>query len=258
MRKFLSTALLVTVAAVTPVVSAQFMPEKLTPMGEKIAAAMKSDIRTAEEKARDDERKPRQALEFFGLKDTMRVVELVPSGGWYTKILAQVLAEEGELHVALGTRAIEPMIKEIPALARVKVAAADVKMAPAGGKMGLFDLSEGSLGVKDADLVLTFRNLHNFTPAGRANLNRAVFNALKPGGHYGVLDHTRRHNEPESTENWRRLDPVLAIKEIQAAGFVLVDSSNIHFKPDDELRYEVGRKTVTGNTDRFVLLFRKP
>ena len=54
------------------------------------------------------------------------------------------------------------------------------------------------------------------------------------------------------------MDPVLVIKEVQAAGFVLEDFSNLHFKPDDELRYEVGRKTVTGNTDRFVLLFRKP
>jgi predicted methyltransferase len=84
-----------------------------------------------------------------------------------------------------------------------------------------------------------------------------VFAALKPGGHYGVLDHTRRHNEPETSENWRRMDPVLVIKEVQAAGFVLEDSSNLHYKPDDELRYEVGRKSVTGNTDRFLMVFRK-
>lgn len=54
------------------------------------------------------------------------------------------------------------------------------------------------------------------------------------------------------------LAPVLAIREIEAAGFEFVDYSAIHYRPDDELRYEVGRKTVTGNTDRFVLLFRKP
>ena len=82
--------------------------------------------------------------------------------------------------------------------------------------------------------------------------------ALKPGGLYGVLDHTRRHMEPDGPENWRRMDPVLVIKEVQAAGFQLVDYSDIHFTPDDELRYEVGRKSVTGNTDRFTLLFRKP
>ena len=81
---------------------------------------------------------------------------------------------------------------------------------------------------------------------------------LKPGGHYGIIDHTRRHMEPNNPENFRRVDPVEVIKEVQAAGFVFVDYSNVHYKPDDELRYEVGRASVTGNTDRFTLLFKKP
>jgi predicted methyltransferase len=241
-------------------VHAQFMPEKLTPMGEKIEAAMKGGIRTAEERARDEERKPRQTLEFFGLRDDMRVLELIPSGGWFTKILAPVLADKGELYVAIGTaRAIEPMIREVPALAKVKVAPTDAKFAPAaGGQMGKFDLGEFSLGVKDLDLVLTFRNYHNLSASARASLNRAVFAALKSGGSYGILDHTRRHNEPETAENWRRMDPVLVIKEVQAAGFVLEDFSNLHYTPDDELRYEVARRSVKGNSDRFALRFRKP
>jgi predicted methyltransferase len=238
---------------------AQFMPEKLTPMGEKIEAAMKGDIRTAEEKERDGERKPRQTLEFFGLRDDMRVLELIPSGGWFTKILAPVLADKGELYVAIGTaRAIEPMIRDVPALGKVRVAQTDAKFSPAAGQMGKFDLGDFSLGVKDLDLVLTFRNYHNLTPAARASLNRAVFAALKPGGRYGILDHTRRHNEPENGENWRRMDPVLVIKEAQAAGFVLEDFANLHYIPDDELRYEVGRHSVKGNSDRFALRFRKP
>jgi predicted methyltransferase len=104
-------------------------------------------------------------------------------------------------------------------------------------------------------MVLTFRNYHNFDAAGRAALNKAVHDALKPGGIYGVVDHTRRHMQEDDPENGRRMDPVLAIKEIQAAGFELVDFSDLHYIPDDELRYEVGRKTVTGNTDRFTLKF---
>jgi len=123
--------------------------------------------------------------------------------------------------------------------------------------IGQFNLGEFSLGIKDVDLILTFRNLHNFLPAARAHINQAVFEALKPGGLYGVIDHTRRHNEPDTAENWRRMDPVLLIKEIQAAGFELVNFSDLHYRPDDELRYEVGRKTVTGNSDRSALLFRK-
>lgn len=237
--------------------AAQFQPKPLSPIGQAIQAAMQSDIRTAEEKDRDAERRPIQTLEFFGLKEDQRVVELMPGGGWYTKILGPVLAGKGTLYEAVGTRQVEPMVKQYPALAKVQVLATDVKLTPATTP-GLFDISPFSLGVQDVDLVVTFRNLHNFTPATRGNLHRAVFAALKSGGHYGILDHTRRHNEPDNPENWRRVDPVSVIKDVQAAGFVLEDYSAIHYIPDDELRYEVGRKTVTGNTDRFVLLFRKP
>ena len=64
--------------------------------------------------------------------------------------------------------------------------------------------------------------------------------------------------QPDGGEVWRRMDPVEMIHEIEAAGFEFVDWSDLHYRPDDELRYEVGRKTVTGNTDRFTLLFRRP
>ncbi len=89
-------------------------------------------------------------------------------------------------------------------------------------------------------------------------MNAAVFAALRSGGLYGVIDHTLRHLEPMTSENRRRVDVVQVIKEAQAAGFKLVDYSDLHYRPDDELRYEVGRATVTGNTDRFTLLFQKP
>jgi predicted methyltransferase len=85
-----------------------------------------------------------------------------------------------------------------------------------------------------------------------------VFKALKSGGLYGVVDHTKRHMEPENVENRRRIDPVLVIKEMQDAGFELVEFSDLHYRADDELEYEVGRRSVTGNTDRFTMLFRKP
>lgn len=258
MRRFALAVALAAAATLAGTAQAQFTPPKLSPLGEKIEAAMKGDIRTAEEKARDAERKPRQTLEFMGLKDDMKVVELLPAGGWFTKILGPVLADKGELWVAIGTTRLEPVLKSTPGLQKVKVAPTKAALAPAPGKMGYFDLNDVDLGVTDADLVVTFRNYHNLTPAGRANLNAAVFKSLKKGGLYSILDHTRRHNEPETSENWRRVDPVLVIKEVQSAGFVLDDFSPVHYTPDDELRYEVGRKSVTGNTDRFILRFRKP
>ena len=113
-------------------------------------------------------------------------------------------------------------------------------------------------GVSDLDMVLTFRNLHNFNPEARAVMNKQVFKALKSGGLYGVVDHTRRHMEAHDRENRRRIDPVLVIKEMLEIGFEFVDYSDLHYRADDELEYEVGRRSVSGNTDRFTMLFRKP
>ena len=254
MRKLLVVAIAMSCFSVT---QAQFQPPPLSPVGKKIQAAMQSEIRTEQEKDRDGNRLPIETLEFLGLKDDMRVVELVPGGGWYTKILAPVLVDNGAFYVGLGTRRIGPLLEKYPDLNKVTILPVDAKFMPAE-RMGLFELGEFTLGIDNIDMVLTFRNLHNFTTQSRPNINQAVFQALRPGGFYGVVDHTRRHNEPANPENWRRLDPVLVIKEIQDAGFELVKFSVLHYRPDDELRYEVGRKTVTGNTDRFTLLFRKP
>lgn len=255
MRALLTT---LTLCALASAAHAQFGPPPLSEMGKKIQAAVDSDIRTEREQERDANRKPRETLEFFGLREDMRVVELVPSFGWYTKIIAPVVAEKGKLYVAIGTRRMGALIEEHEELAAVEILPETAQFKPSSEIVGLFDLEAFELGVDNVDLVLTFRNLHNFVPEARAHVNNAAFNALKPGGLYGVIDHTRRHNDPETKENWRRMDPVLAIKEIQAAGFEFVDYSDLHYRPDDELRYEVGRKTVRGNTDRFTLLFRKP
>ena len=89
-------------------------------------------------------------------------------------------------------------------------------------------------------------------------LNKTVFNALKPGGTYGIVDHTRRHMELGVQINRRRVDPVLVIKEVQESGFDFVDYSDLLAMSDDELTLEVGQPQVSGRSDRFTLLFRKP
>ena len=121
-----------------------------------------------------------------------------------------------------------------------------------------YQIDDFSFDVSDLDMVLTFRNVHNFDAESRARLNREVFKALKSGGLYGVVDHTMRHMEPPNNENRRRIDPVLVIKELLEVGFEFVDYSDLHYRADDELEYEVGRRSVSGNTDRFTFLFRKP
>jgi predicted methyltransferase len=226
-------------------------------MEAKIQAAMAAESRPEGDVARDRNRRPVETLEFFGLRDDMRIVELMPGGGWYTRILAPVMKDNGEFYAALGTGRVKDTLAGQPGFENIQIVAEESRMyRPEGARS--YVLETDGLGVTDADMVLTFRNYHNFSAAGRAALNRVVFDALKPGGIYAVVDHNRRHMEPDNNENRRRMDPVLAIREIQEAGFVFVDYTDLHYRPDDELRYEVGRQTVTGNTDRFTLKFRKP
>ncbi len=226
-------------------------------VNEKIMAAMADDIRTEAEIARDKNRKPVDTLEFFQLEDDMRVLELMPGGGWYTKILAPTLRENGELYVAIGTGRVQENLLSQDGFDHVRVLQIDAERERTGpfrtGNISAFDF-----GVSKVDLAVTFRNMHNFTPEGRRNINAAVFDSLKSGGLFGIVDHTKRHMELMTNENRRRADPVQIIHEVRAAGFEFVDFADLHYRPDDELRFEVGRKTVTGNTDRFTLLFRKP
>jgi len=237
--------------------SANAIAEDFAATEAKIKAAMAAEVRTAEEVARDSNRLPLETLQFFGLRDDMKIVELMPGGGWYSKILAPVVAENGEYYMALGTGRAKEALAGQPGFGKIKVVAEDAKIhRPEGASFYVIETT--GLGVKDADMVLTFRNYHNFGPEGRAAMNKSAFDALKSGGVYAVVDHTRRHMEPDNSENARRFDPVLAIKEIQAAGFDFVDYSPVHHIPDDELRYEVGRKSVTNNSDRWTLKFVKP
>jgi len=223
----------------------------------KLKIALAADIRTDKEKDRDRNRRPIATLKFFGLRDDMKIVELVPGGGWYTKLLAPVVKENGEYYAALGTGRISKSLVNEPGFEDMQIVSTDSKLYRKEGDK-FYTLETDGLGVSDADMVLTFRNYHNFGAEGRAAMNKASFDALKSGGVYAVVDHTRRHMESDNSENRRRVDPVLAIHEIEAAGFEFVDYSDLHLRLDDELRYEVGRKTVTGNTDRWTLKFVKP
>lgn len=223
-----------------------------------IQAAIEHERRTEAERARDANRMPAETLAFLRLEKDMQVLELIPGGGWYTKILGPTLEESGKLYLSIGTSRMAEFLESEPAgFGSTEVITFD-GITPSETEQRRFTAPEFSFGVRRLDMVLTFRNLHNFDGAGRAHLNAAAFQALKKGGLYGVIDHTRRHMQPDGSEVWRRMDPVEMIKEIQAAGFRLVDYTDLHYRPDDELRYEVGRKTVTGNTDRFTLLFEKP
>lgn len=223
----------------------------------KVEAALTAEGRPEADMARDKNRKPLETLKFFGLTDDMRVLELLPGGGWYTRVLAPVLADNGKLYVALGTGRVKERILPLPGFEKVEVLETNENThRPEGSRH--YTMDEFDFGVEDLDMILTFRNVHNFGEEGRMRMHQQSFEALRSGGVYGIVDHTQRHMEAANNENRRRIDPVLVIKEVQAAGFEFVDYSDLHYRADDELEYEVGRRSVSGNTDRFTFMFRKP
>lgn len=217
----------------------------------KIDMALQGDIRSEAEVARDANRKPGEVLEFFGLEDDMKVLEISPATGYWSKFVGPTLcANGGELVVSVGVSAdYRSEVMSLPGLGCASAINDDISLR----NLPEFDFSED-----DFDMVLTFWNLHNPSAEGRANLNKAVFDSLKSGGIYGVVDHTRRHMQPTSRPVGRRLDPVLVIKELLDTGFEFVDYSDMHFHPEEDLSQEVGTPGVRGATDRFTLKFRKP
>jgi len=223
----------------------------------KVETALADESRPAEDRARDRNRRPLDTLNFFGLKDNMRVLELLPGGGWYTRVLAPVLADNGKLYVALGTNTVSKNVLVLPGFEQVEVLTTSENLhRPEGSRF--YAMDDFEFGVSDLDMVVTFRNIHNFSADAREMMNRQVFASLKSGGLYGLIDHTARHMEPANNENRRRIDPVIVIKELLDLGFEFVGYTDLHYRADDELVFEVGRHSVTGNTDRFTLLFRKP
>ncbi|MEM1262092.1 MAG: methyltransferase [Pseudomonadota bacterium] len=228
------------------------------PIAANIEAAMAAESRPAEDAARDANRLPVETLTFFGLEDDMRVLEIIPGGGWYTRLLAPALHDNGELYLAIGAGRVAERLSGQPGFDSITVLDPKVSFE----RNGPFRLNSAvaafTFDVTDLDMVLTFRNLHNFDKKTRDWMNKAVFDSLKSGGIYGVVDHTARHNEPINNDNRRRIDPVTVIAELTAIGFEFVAASDLHYRPQDNLTLEVGNDAVTGQTDRFTFKFRKP
>ena len=259
MRHILRILVATAAIAISSVANAQYgAPPYQTEAGERIYEALDTEIRTNADRARDSVRKPVQTLEFFGFETDMTVIEMVPGNGWYTAILGPVLEKKGKLYVAIGTERVAPKIKEW-GLENAEVAAEDARMVRDRSRPGwVFELMGFDLDVTGADLVLTFRNMHNFTPEARRQMNEAAFAALKSGGVYGVVGHTGRHMAPQTGETWRRLDPVKVIEEVLDAGFEFAGFSDLHYRPDDALRFDTTRPSISRNSDRFTLKFVKP
>lgn len=239
-----------------------------------LTAAVASPARTASFVARDSARHPVEELEFFGIAPTQTVVELWPGGGYWTEILGAYLAADGHYYVALNA----PGSAEEDA----NVARWRARIAAQGNRLG--NVQETTLGkghfdiapAGSADLVLTFRNLHNWMDGGYAEeALAACFRALKPGGILGIEEHrgrTDRPQDPKAQDGYVREDYAIALAK--KAGFVLAGSSEINANPRDTKDWVGGvwtlpptlsqgdkdraRYLAIGEADNFVMKFRKP
>ena len=231
--------------------------------------------RTAVNRVRDAFRHPRESLEFWGLKPGMTVVEVSPSGGYWTEILAPYLRDKGHYIAALSPDVPddEEGSTKKKWLASVEARAAffgPVKVVRFG--KGALDL--GAPG--SADLIVTFRNLHNWVGDGYADeALAACFRALKPGGILGIEDHRGRTDvaqDPKAANGYIREDYTIAL--VEKAGFKLVGKSEINANPRDTKDWVDGVWTLPptlsqgdrdrekyvaiGEADNFVLKFEKP
>ncbi|WP_199098554.1 class I SAM-dependent methyltransferase [Dyella sp. ASV21] len=231
--------------------------------------------RSPENKARDVYRHPKATLQFFGIRPDLTVIEITPGGGWYSEILAPLLRDNGHYIAALIKPTGEGEANRDRSGLRAKFAAD----AEHYGKAQIveFDPKAPSFGAPgSADLVLTFRNVHNWVMADNAPaMFKAFYAALRPGGVLGVVDHRAADTASlESVKQSGYLPTHYVVKLATDAGFKLEESSEINANPKDTKDYAKGVWTLPptlqlgdqdrakyqaiGESDRMTLRFVKP
>ncbi|HEY2512440.1 MAG TPA: hypothetical protein VGI39_16350 [Polyangiaceae bacterium] len=260
--------------------SAQADAEVVSATARKLRAALAGTQRTAKERTRDAHRHPTETLEFFNLKDDQTVVEISPGEGWYTAILAPVLLEKGKLIIAGGDPNGDPASESTQNAMRLKDRLK--KMPAVFGKVEPVVLRRDEdwvLGPPDsADLVVTFRNFHNWVEAGRTEkVLRAIFAVLKHGGVLGITDHRANAGaptNPDAVAESGYLPQDFVVKTVEAAGFKFVASSDVNANAKDTKDHPKGVWTLPptlelgdkdrekyetiGESDRMTLKFAKP
>lgn len=218
-----------------------------------ITAAVADPMRPAADTERDANRKPAETLAFAGVKPGDQVVEFGPGKGYYTRLLSAVVGANG----SVTTVSSQPPPNTPPP--PVKAIAAD----PHYGNVHvtLQRIAELKLPA-NADLVWTSQNYHDFhdiPDVQVANINKAVFEALKPGGIYFVLDHSAEAGSgTRDTNTLHRIDEEAVKQEVKTAGFELVGESDVLRNKDDPRSGKVFEPPIQGHTDQFLLKFRKP
>lgn len=244
-----------------------------------LKAAINGPQRTEANRARDTARHPYDTLHFFGIAPNMTVVELEPGGGWYTEILAPYLKPAGQLIEALADPDSDSAYARSSFASFQKKLTANpavydkVKLAVFEPPMKLAFAPNNSV-----DMVLTFRNIHNWVVGGDDKMKllfRNVFNSLKPGGVFGVVDHrlpADRTQDANASTGY--VTEAYVIRLATSVGFKLAARSDINANPKDNADHKNGvwalpptftnenedrqKYADIGESDRMTLKFVKP
>lgn len=240
-----SFAILATLMLSTAVLAAESVPPA-------VAAAIADSSRPDADKARDAMRKPGEVIAFAGVKPGMTVAEMAPGGGYYTRLLAKAVGPKGKvLALVSAAQAARPGgLDGVNA-----VAAANPNVSVVTVEYPALSLPE------KVDLVWTSENYHDFHNGPTANiavLDKAVFDALKPGGIFYVEDHSAADGAGlEATSSVHRMDEAVAKQELTAAGFKIDAEGDLLRNPSDN---KASRNSEGGHfaSDRFMLRAKKP
>ncbi len=251
--------------------------EKAPVEDQKLAKIIASQHRTAEFASRDIYRHPLETLSFFGIKDTMTVVEISPGSGWYTEILAPYLKDNGQ-YIAAG---YDPQSSNDYYKNGAKKFQAKLDSnSELYGKtvLGIMQAPDKFEFAKDdsVDMILSFRNTHNWHSSGNSEaVYAAIFKALKTGGTFGLVQHRAGHVFPEDSSGKKGyLKQSEIIKLAEKVGFKLLAKSDINANPKDTRDHPKGvwnlppslaskevdkeKYMAIGESDRMTLKFVKP